>query len=103
MRDSSGKEVRRPLPLAGREACSGRILVPAGMRRITREGTSPCREGEVYRRRLRTSPESQCGQARGERIPSGDLLSPPGNAHGGRAAEVHYGGLAEGIITAAGE
>jgi hypothetical protein len=27
---------------------------------------------------------------------------PPKNAHGGRAAEVHCGGLAEGIITAAG-
>jgi hypothetical protein len=72
------------------------------MRRIMREGTSPCWEGEVYRRRLRTSPESQCGQARGERIPSGDLLSPPENAHGGRTAEVHYCGLVEGIINTAG-
>jgi hypothetical protein len=32
----------------------------------------------------------------------GRSLSPPGNAHGGHAAEVHCGGLAEGIITMTG-
>jgi hypothetical protein len=56
----------------------------------------------VYDRRLGTCPKRQDHQARGGRISSGDLLSPPGNAHGGRAAEVHYGGLVEDIITVAG-
>jgi hypothetical protein len=57
----SGKEVRRPLPLAGREAFSRRILVLPGMIRLRREGTSPCQEVDGYGRRLRTSPESQSG------------------------------------------
>jgi hypothetical protein len=48
------------------------------------------------------SPESQSGQARGERIPRGDLLSPPGNVHGGCAIVVYCRGLAKGVITATG-
>jgi hypothetical protein len=36
---------KKALPLLGREACTRRILVLAGMRRLTSEGTSPCQEG----------------------------------------------------------
>jgi hypothetical protein len=67
-----------------------------------KEGTSPCREKEAYERTLKTSPKSQGCQARGRQIPWGDLLSPPENAHGGRAAVVHYHGIIEGIITVTG-
>jgi hypothetical protein len=69
--------------------------------KITSEGISPSREKEAYERRLRTCTEGQDLKARGKRIPQGDLVSPLENAHGGRMAEVHYGRLAEGIITAA--
>jgi hypothetical protein len=60
------------------------------------------RPSKSWSRRLRISPEVQGFQARGRRIPRGDLLSPPGNAHGRRAAVVHCRGLAEGIIIATG-
>jgi hypothetical protein len=56
----------------------------------------------AYKRRLGTYPKGQDLQARGECIPWGDLLSHPGNAHGGRAVKVHCSRLAEGIITAIG-
>jgi hypothetical protein len=88
--------------VAGREERSRRILSLVGRRRLTREGSSPCREEEAYVRRLETSPKGQRCQARGMRMLQGDLLSPPGNVHGGRAAVVHYRGLAEVIILATG-
>jgi hypothetical protein len=79
-----------------------RPLPPLQGGKLTSKDISPSREKEVYERRLGTYPEEQDLQACGERIPWGDLLSPPRNAHGGRAAEVHYDGLIEGIITATG-
>jgi hypothetical protein len=69
--------------------------------KLTSEGISPRQEKEAYKRRLRTCTEGQDLKARGEWIPQGGLMSPLENAHGGRMAEVHYGRLAEGIITAA--
>jgi hypothetical protein len=77
-------------------------LSPLRGGKLTREGISPSREKEVYERRIGTYPKGQDIQAHGEWIPWGDLLSSPENAHGGRAAEVHCGRLAEGIITTAG-
>jgi hypothetical protein len=77
-------------------------LSPLQGGKLTSECISPSRKKEAYERRCRTCLEGHGHQARGGRIPQGDLLSTLGNAHGGRAAEVHYDGLAEGIITAAG-
>jgi hypothetical protein len=53
----SGKEVRTPLPLVGREAYSIRNPSLAGKRRLTREGISPSREKEACKRRLGIAPE----------------------------------------------
>jgi hypothetical protein len=57
----------------------------AERKRRTREGSGPIPKDKTSRH-----------------VASRSLLSPPRNAHGGRAAEVHCGGLAEGIITVAG-
>jgi hypothetical protein len=54
-----GKEVRRPLSLAGREYCSRRIPSLAGGGRLTREDSSPCLEEGAYGRRLKISSESR--------------------------------------------
>jgi hypothetical protein len=59
----------------------------------------PLPGGRSVREKARTSPESQSCQARGKCILRGDILSPPGNTHGGRAAVVHCRGLVEDIIT----
>jgi hypothetical protein len=79
-----------------------RPLPPLQGGKLTSKDIFPSREKEAYERRLETCPEEQDLQACGERIPWGDLLSPPGNTHGGHAVEVHYDGLTEGIITATG-
>jgi hypothetical protein len=76
-------------------------LSPLWGGKLTSEGISPKQDNEAYDRRLGTYPERQDLQAHGEWIPQGDLLSSPGNAHGGRAAKFHCGGLAEGIISTA--
>jgi hypothetical protein len=83
-----GRKERRPFPLVGGKLAS--------------EDISPNSEKVAYERRLGTCPKGQDLQARGERIPWGNLLSHPRNAHGGRVVKVHCSRLAEGIITAIG-
>jgi hypothetical protein len=82
-------------PSSGKEACGRRLFSQVGERNLTIEGSSPCRGGRSWARRL----VSQRGLARGMHILWKDHVSPTGNAHGGRAAETRCGGQAEGIIT----
>jgi hypothetical protein len=86
---SLGKRERRPLPpLRGGKLTSEDISL-AGRKTRTREGSGPV-------------PKDKTSRHMASRYHGEISCHPPENAHGGRAAEVHYDGLTEGIITTTG-
>jgi hypothetical protein len=82
-------------PLPEKQVYGKRLFSQAGERRLTREGSSPCRWGKSWVRR----PMNQRWPARVMRILWRDPVTPLENVHGGRAAETRYSGLAENIVT----
>jgi hypothetical protein len=101
--NSPARHCRAPgkaLPLCWEGGEEGLSSLRGG--KIASKGIPPSQDEVVYKRKLGTCPKGRYLQVRGGRILQGSPLSPPGSTHGGRAAEVHCGGLAGGIITMAG-